>query len=385
MTWACNPHTMATKHGKKYRVSYREDGKVKTAYFPSEEEADLFRVQRKHDKKFRPERLGVMTANDKTFAHAVKAYYSSKAQDGDIEKTTVKSDVYRLNEVILPAVGDIPIRKFSEADIDKVVSTYRIVAKKEKRDEQGRIVKLSRTITNSTINRALDIVRAVLRYAGRRDIEVKKLPKDNAVIRPPSRAEAQAIIAEAADHVKRAVYLACATGIRPGQKELFALTWGDVDFDTMEIFVESARKGGLDSRNVPIADYLRPLLLAWHKEDGGDISKTIIAYKGKSIGSIKKAWAAALRRAKITRRIRPYDMRHHFATNTLGRGADLKSVSNMMGHSDPNTTVRIYQHVLAGAKVEAVNKLPDLTAEIEDKKKSSNDLQTDLHNPDILQ
>jgi hypothetical protein len=116
---------MATRHGKKYRVSFREDGKVKTAYFPTKEEAELFRARRKHDKKLRPDRLTVITANDKTFAHAAAAYYASKIQDGDIERTTTASDEYRLNTVILPTVGQVAIRKFSESEIDEIVSAYR--------------------------------------------------------------------------------------------------------------------------------------------------------------------------------------------------------------------------------------------------------------------
>ena len=48
----------------------------------------------------------------------------------------------------------------------------------------------------------------------------------------------------------------------------------------------------------------------------------IVNYYGRPIKSIKKSWKAALEKAKITRRIRPYDLRHHFVTRALENGAD---------------------------------------------------------------
>ncbi|HEY95901.1 MAG TPA: tyrosine-type recombinase/integrase [Dehalococcoidia bacterium] len=52
--------------------------------------------------------------------------------------------------------------------------------------------------------------------------------------------------------------------------------------------------------------------------------------------------------AKITP-ISPHQLRHYFATHTLSNGADVKAVSEMLGHADVGITLRVYHHVNARA------------------------------------
>ena len=67
-----------------------------------------------------------------------------------------------------------------------------------------------------------------------------------------------------------------------------------------------------------------------------------------------------LRRAGITRRIRPYDLRHAFATEALAGGADIGTVATIMGHADKTMILSTYQHVREEQKRQVVAALPRL-------------------------
>jgi len=147
---------------------------------------------------------------------------------------------------------------------------------------------------------------------------------------------------------KAILELMYATGLRVS--EAVNLKTQDVNFDVG--FLRCIGKGSKE-RIVPlgkkslyaIKKYLedaRPKLARSGRED----AFLFLSRLGKKI-SRQSFWKLVKHYAKLARikkNIRPHTLRHSFATHLLERGADLRSVQEMLGHADISTT-QIYTHI----------------------------------------
>ncbi|MBS3820785.1 MAG: site-specific tyrosine recombinase XerD [Planctomycetes bacterium] len=148
-----------------------------------------------------------------------------------------------------------------------------------------------------------------------------------------------------------------ATGMRAG--ELVGLRLSDINANLGVLRVLGK---GSKERIIPIArqalvsalDYIenyRPLLITTDEPDHVFLSRTGRPLIREDIYRIVRKY---IHRACIKGKVSPHTLRHSFATQLLARGADLRSVQEMLGHSDISTT-QIYTHVDA-ARLKAVHK-----------------------------
>ncbi len=147
---------------------------------------------------------------------------------------------------------------------------------------------------------------------------------------------------------KAILELMYATGARVSEVASIRVSWINFDYG----YIRCQGKGS-KQRIVPmgaeasksIRRYLqevRPLLV---KIEGDEpllfLSRTGKKLRRENIWSIVKKYAI---KAGIRSNISPHTLRHSFATHLLEGGADLRSVQEMLGHSNISTT-QIYTHI----------------------------------------
>ena len=123
------------------------------------------------------------------------------------------------------------------------------------------------------------------------------------------------------------------------------------DIDLMENIIRVYGKGSKE-RIVPIGDYASKYLDIYIKEYRPKfIKKHLNDYlflnsRGENISrqALFKIIKQLLREKKLNVAFSPHTLRHSFASHMLENGADLRSIQELLGHSDISTT-QIYTHI----------------------------------------
>ena len=306
-----------------------------------------------------------ITAGQPTFADIAGEYMQAKA--GHMSKVSVHNLWYKMKNIILPALGNLVAAKIGPGRLDQYVEKRLATPVRVRVGKDGlrrRVVTdpdgTPRMISHTTVHRELSDIVAVMNWAVTRGYlkfnpvaGYRKPKRDDRIVRPPDKNEIQAILKHAAPHLARALLINYYTGLRPGNSELHRLQWHDIDWHSKTVLVRSARKGGPVKRSVSMHPDLEQHLAKWKEQDAKNEHPYIIYHQEKPVKSLKTAFAAAKRRAGITRRIRPYDFRHAAITQMILNG-DLKAASEIAGHSSVEMTIRQYEHITSEIKRQTV-------------------------------
>lgn len=193
--------------------------------------------------------------------------------------------------------------------------------------------------SNSTVKTELEALRACLRWHYGKEAPIIVAP-------PPSKPRDRYLTKEEArlleqhietPHVKLFVTLALATGARMGA--ILDLTWDRVDFEHGTIDFMPAGRDKTNKRRtvVAMAPKAREALIEARK---AALSDHVIEYGGKQVASVKRAIAAAARRAKVP--CSPHVFRHTAAVWMAQADVPLQKIAQILGHTSSRITEQVY-------------------------------------------
>ncbi|MDE5866679.1 MAG: site-specific integrase, partial [Lachnospiraceae bacterium] len=237
---------------------------------------------------------------------------------------------------------------------------------------------LNENLSNSLIKSIYCVLNQILNYCNTHyhiDVSPVIRPKTHTVVKPvetlPQSEQIRLLreIYKNMDNSKLGILICLSTGLRLG--EICSLKWSDIDLEgkllyvnrtvqriavddhsTKTILFEDVPKSMFSKREIPLPDSIIPYLAEFVREEG-----YVIAGKGPTE---PRTYQYRFQRLLSEAGIGKYNfhvIRHTFATNCINSGADIKSLSEILGHSNVNITLNRYVHPTIDTKRKHLNNL----------------------------
>ncbi len=330
------------------------------SYFQAQEKARELALELKRNKGviFKP----------LTVAKAAEQYLAWYAT----ERKALKETTATINAHILPHFGE---RLASELATKEITTWHRKLATTPPRRRIGKfskriqeVVKVEATQPRkSTANRILTVLKAILNKAFQDDLifddkawrKVKPFENtDEAITRFLTSAESERLINSCSADFRLLVKAALFTGARYG--DLCRMKVSQFNADTRKVYISPEGKNS-KGRYVPLSagglDLFREVCAGkvgtdfiFTRSDGSQWGRN---YQTRPL-------KAACEQARIEPAISFHELRHTYASLLAQAGADLLTISKLLGHADTRITSKHYAHLCDKTLSSAVeNLLPD--------------------------
>ena len=297
--------------GERIRRSTGTESKTLAQEFHDKLKAELWRISKLGDKPRH------------TWNEAVVRWLKEQSH-----KATIEMDKIHLRWLDAFLNGK-PLDTISRSMIDKITEA-----------------KLAEGVTNATVNRVLEILRAILRRCVNewewldKAPMVRMLKEPTRRIRFLTRQEADRLLRELPDHMADMVAFSLATGLR--RSNVTGLQWSQVDLARQVAWIHADQAKARKAIPVPLNSEAMQI----DTRQLGKHPTHVFTYKGNTIFQVStKTWYAALKRAGIEN-FRWHDLRHTWASWHVQNGTPMFALQEMGGWESPEM-VRRYAHLAA--------------------------------------
>lgn len=254
-----------------------------------------------------------------------------------------------LNVYLIPFFGKLKLKEITSYEIEKF---------KAERQKQG--------LSCKYINNLLCVLSKSLKTAEEWEL-LEKPPKIKHLKVPPQKfdylsiEESEILLSQANGLLKDMILFALHTGLRFG--EIIALAWNDINFKENVLTVsKSVSRGYLGStksnkiRHVPLSNNLIKMLeiRKLNKNQNelvfpNSVGKYLIQERCRN-------WLHQICQKAGLRKIGWHTFRHTFASRLAENGISMRTIQELLGHADTNTTMR-YAHLSPIVLREAIKTL----------------------------
>ena len=269
-----------------------------------------------------------------------------------IKQSTYYNYTYKIQKYLLPAFENLSLEEILEYDFNRF----------------SELLLETTQISNKFLKDILLVLKSILKFAEKKyDVKMKldliNLPRVRThslkVFSESDKRKIKAYCMNSENTKDIGIALCLYTGMRIG--EICALKWEDIDLNKRIIYVRhtlqriyidkkntkiiiDAPKSEKSIRNIPMSNMIYTKLKSMRE----DFSKDDFFLTGDSKSFIEPrgyqyTFKKMLKECKIAER-NFHCLRHTFATDCISVGMDVKSLSEILGHSDVSITLNRYVH-----------------------------------------